>query len=367
MQLIEANVIYENPLPQLKSRHSMFPFLCQMKDKSLLAIHVIGEAFESVDSTSCVSRSYDGGKTWSEPVPMFDKSRFEHSISDYCKPVLLKDGRIVALGYAYHRKDENLPLGNAETGGLLEDFVFYSISEDNGKTWGKMKEINCAWGPHVEASAPITVLKDGSWITPVTGFPNWEGQMTGTLCGRMLRSEDEGKTWDDHAVCMEFVNRQVTCYEQRTCQLESGTIICIGWNEDITTGERLENHYTVSYDSGKTWSRPVSTGILGQVSSVCAIGGERLLALHAKRCDTNCPGIYAYIVDFFEKNWHIVEEALVWSPATAMVKNTKMAEIFSYLKFGQPGAIYLDDGDVLMSHWCEENGQYKTMATRIRL
>lgn len=66
MKILESAIIYENPLPRLKSRQSFFPFLCRCKDGSLAAIHVIGEAFESVDSTSCISFSHDGGKTWSK-------------------------------------------------------------------------------------------------------------------------------------------------------------------------------------------------------------------------------------------------------------------------------------------------------------
>ena len=150
-------------------------------------------------------------------------------------------------------------------------------------------------------------------------------------------------------------------------QLESGAVICIGWNKDTATGERLNNHYTVSYDNGITWSEPISTGIQGQASSVCAIGGEKLLALHAVRRDTERPGIYGYIVDFSEKTWNIADELLIWEPATPMVKDTKMAEIFSFLKFGQPGACLLKDGDIMMTHWFAQEGQYKTAATRIRL
>jgi len=44
-----------------------------------------------------------------------------------------------------------------------------------------------------------------------------------------------------------------------------------------------------------------------------------------------------------------------------------MAEIFSFLKFGQPGAILLKDGDAMMTHWYAQEGQYKTVATRISL
>lgn len=70
---------------------------------------------------------------------------------------------------------------------------------------------------------------------------------------------------------------------------------------------------------------------------------------------------------FLVQNRHIIEQCLLWEPKSPMKKNDKLADIFSYVKFGQPGAILLEDGDVMMSHWYEEDGQYKTVATRIQL
>ena len=367
MKVYETNLIYENPLPQLRSRQAFFPFLAELKGGRLAAAFAIGEAFESVDSTSYISYSEDGGKSWSKPRKMFEKADGGVPITDYCKITALDDGRLLALGYAYLRNDPELPIGNPENGGLLDDFVFYAISEDGGKTFGEMKKIECSWGPHVEASAQVTVLKDGSWITPITGFPDWSGKMHGRLCGRALVSSDGGKSWNDDAICMQFEGDSVTCYEQRMCQLESGAIICIGWNENVENGERLDNHYTVSYDGGKSFSAPMPTGVRGQASSVCAIGGERLLALHAVRRDTDAPGIYAYVIDFSERKWNVVDSALVWKPASMVRKDDKMAEIFAFLRFGQPGAILLNNGDVMMSHWYAEDGQYKTAATRIKI
>ena len=364
MEVISSSIIYENPLPQLRSRQSMFPSLCELPDGTIAAVTTIGQAFESVDSTSYIAFSNDGGVAWSEPQRMFENIG---DVTDYCKISMLPDGKAAVLGYAYVRDDHNLPLGNPDTGGLLDDFVFFSTSDDFGKTWSVPKKIDCVWGPHIEASAPITVLKNGTLITPITGFPDWNGQMHGKMCGRALRSEDGGITWNDNAVCMDFGDNSTTCYEQRMCQLESGAIICIGWNENTKTGKRLENHYTVSYDDGKTWSKPVSTGIMGQASSVCAIGGEKLLALHSVRRDTDRPGIYACIVDFSGKKWDIIEKELVWEPDFAILKDNKMADIFSFLKFGQPSAILLKDGDILMSHWYAKDGLYKTVATRLSL
>ena len=367
MRVLFTENIFINPLPQLKGIHSMFPYVCELPDGALMATHVIGEAFESIDSTAHVSFSYDGGKTWSEPVAMFDKSEFDVPVSDYCKACVLPDGRLMALGYAFLRNDTSLPEGNPETGGLLDDFVFCAFSDDNGKSWGKMQEIPCEWGHHVEASAPALVLKDGTLITPIAPFPAWDGTQTLPLSGKALRSCDNGKTWDDSSACMNFGGEKVISYEQRMCQLDSGKVICIAWNEDIKTGERLCNHYTVSDDNGKTWSKPESTGIMGQSSSLCAIGGEKILAVHSKRRDTDKPGIYGYIVDFSNGKWDIEEELLIWEPKTPMVKIAHFAEVFSFIKFGQPGAVKLSDGSVIVSHWYSEDGQYQTAVTKLEL
>ena len=190
--------------------------------------------------------------------------------------------------------------------------------------------------------------------------------MTGPICGRLLRSSDMGNTWQDDAVCMDF-GHDVTCYEQRLCQLENGTLVCIGWNEDIVTGQRLPNHFTLSHDGGKTWTKPCSTGIGGQASSLCALAGNRLLALHAVRRDTDQPGIYGYIVDLSDNTWNIVQSALLWAPQTPVFRDSHMADVFAYLKFGQPSAIRLDEKSVLMTHWYAENGQYKTLVTHVML
>lgn len=367
MKALDTTFIYDNPLPQLRSRHSAFPYICELADGTLLGSHWLGEAFESVDCTAYISTSKDKGKTWSEPRRMFNSKIDGLTTSDSCKLTRIGEHKLIALGYACVRNNPDLPLANPETGGLVDSLVFFSISEDDGKTWSERKEIKCFWGRHVEASAPITVLADGSWATPITGFDDWEGNPTGAKQGRILRSYDEGKTWSDDVICMDFGTDDITCFEQRMCQLENGSIIVISWNENVKTGERYNNHYSISTDNGKTFSKPIDTGILGQASSVCAIGGNKLLSIHAFRRDTDTPGIYGCIVDMSDGKWNILEKQLLWVPQTPIFKETNMAEIFSFLKFGQPAAIKLQDGTILMTHWCCENGQYKTACTEIVL
>ncbi len=367
IKVIHSSFIYDNSLPQLRSIQSAFPFLCALSDGTILAAHQMGEAFESVDGTSVYSKSTDGGKTWSKPVKMFDKSKQAIPTSDCLKVSKVGENTLVGIGYEIDRRNTEIPIANPETGGWPDDEVYFTVSEDNGETWSARKTIPCAWGPHVEASAPITLLKDGSWATPITGFPAWDGTMTKPRDGRLLRSFDKGKTWNDDVLCMAFENKNLTCYEQRMCQLEDGTIVVIGWNEDTVTGELLNNHYTVSTDNGKTFSAPRDTGIHGQTASVCALGGNKLLALHSLRRDTDTPGILACIVEVVNGEWKILEKEMVWTPDTPIIRKAGMATVFAFLKFGQPGAILLSDGDILMSHWMCEEGRYKTVCTRIRL
>ncbi len=209
MKLGKLNIIYENKLPQLCSRQAVFPFLTKCRNNRLAAVYVVGEAFESVDQTSYISFSDDNGATWSDPKKLFDKSDVKIPYSDCCKASLLPDGKLLAIGYAFYREDTKKPIGNPETGGLLDDFVFYSISDNNGITWSKPKEIKCVWGNHVEASAPPLVLSNGTIITPITGFPDWDGNITGETCGRALISYDNANTWNDDTICMNFDRKLV--------------------------------------------------------------------------------------------------------------------------------------------------------------
>lgn len=367
MKVIHTSMIFENTLPQLKSLHSFFPFLCELDNGMILASHTMGEAFESVDMTSYISTSRDGGVNWEYPAYMFNKKNQNVLTSDCCKITKLKGGKIIALGYEFIRENIDFPIGNPKTGGLLQDNVFFSFSDDNGHNWSDRKEIKCIWGKHVEASAPITVLKDGSFAAPITGFPDWEGNMTEKMCGRLLRSYDDGETWSDDVICMEFSDKNITCYEQRMCQIENGNIIVIGWNEDLDKDSNLNNHYTISVDNGKSFSAPKDTRINGQASSVCSIGGNKVLALHSMRKNCKRPGIYAYIVDLSDGNWNITEEIILWEPKSPVIKSENMSEVFAYLKFGQPGAILLKDKDALVCFWVFEDGQYKTISQRIQI
>ena len=66
MKICSTNIIYANPLPQLRSVQSYFPFLFELPSGKIGAVTVLGEAFESVNGRSCICFSDDGAVYGSE-------------------------------------------------------------------------------------------------------------------------------------------------------------------------------------------------------------------------------------------------------------------------------------------------------------
>lgn len=364
LEVVDESTIWTNDDPDV-SRHSFFPFAVQFEDGTIMAAHQMGSEFDSVDGSTRLSVSKDMGKTW-ELLPVFyDKTKLVPMRSECMKPTYLGHGKMLLFGYEFLRPNKEVPLANPATGGLSHGYMILFRSDDYGKTWKGPEKVSSRWKNPVEASAPFLLLKNGDWISPITEFLNWEGKRTEPSCGRLLRTSDQGKTWNDDAVTMNL-GPNVSVFEQRICQLEkSGNLVVIAWNEDFVTGELYDNHYAISRDDGKTFSEPKSTGIRGQASSVCAIGDDRLLALHAVRRDSDRPGVYAYIVNLENGDWNIEREKLLWEPASPLVKDENAPEVFAFVKFGQPGAVVLNDGSILVTFWMFDGDQGKTVALRL--
>ena len=105
-------------MPQLRSRCAKFPGLAELPTGELIALFEIGEALESVDSVTYLSRSEDSGKTWRLQGELYNQADagLDFPYSECLKPTLLHDGSLIAVGCRIFRNDPNLPVGNPETG-----------------------------------------------------------------------------------------------------------------------------------------------------------------------------------------------------------------------------------------------------------
>ena len=324
LRIIDKGILFGTENPKKGDRSGYMPYFCQMEDGKLLAVNIIGSYFDAPDVRTHILESEDGMCFQASEYSPFDMSEMEKAfggpVSDAVKIATDGGEHVIAVGYGFaHNKGEDVGLANAETGGLLDCPAFFAESFDGGKTFTPSKTIDSHWGYHTEASAPLYVLKNGDYITPIAPMPDWEGCYKNPIHGRLLRSTDKGKTWNDDTVTMDF-GPDTTVWEQRLAITDSGKIVDVAWNENLKTGEIYNNHIAISTDNGKTFGPAIDTGIKGQATGICALGGEKVLTLHSMRKNVDRYGVLACIANVANGKWEVEHTEYIWEPRFAMTK-----------------------------------------------
>ncbi|MSU46609.1 MAG: exo-alpha-sialidase [Lacunisphaera sp.] len=367
IEYLGQHVVYENPKPHVRSRHGYFPGLVQLPTGELLGLFVLGEAFESPNLATYVTRSLDFGRTWQLQGPLYDKSHEKLVSSEFMKPQILRDGSLMALGYRFYRPDPEAPIADPKTDGCLSGDEVVSFSSDEGRTWTVPKVFPHSTPELVEIPSRCLQLQSGDIVVTGGLFKMPDGTNPSGQFGVLLRSRDNGKSWDDTTRFISSPNRTITAYESHVCEMQPGRLVAICWAFDIRTGKQLPNQVVVSHDHGYTWSDPIDTGHMGQASNLMSLGGERLVSVHCHRGEK--VGLYARIIDFTNDQWKVLHETVIWG-ASSTQRNTDGQQfhvIAKALRFGQASLLRLNNGEVLVTHWTVEEGQGKILAHRLRL
>ena len=365
IEYIEPVTIYDNPKPHVHSRHGYHPGIAELPNGELIALFLFAEAFEAPNGTTYVSRSIDGGRTWTLQGPLYDKSVLGFETTDTMKPTVLRDGAIIATGYRFHRHDLEQAIAIPETGGFQPGDNIVSFSHDGGRSWTVPACIARSRPELLELSGACVETASGDLVA-TAGFYNLpDGTNPSGRFGALLRSRDKGKTWDDRTL---FVPpSEITPWETRVCEMQPGRLVAIVWAYDSVNQRHLSNRVVVSHDDGHTWSPMIDTGHMGQASSLMYLGGETLVSIHAHRAED--PGIYVRVVDFTGDRWKVVDEAVIWGRSAGAQTRTgqEMSAMFTSLRFGQPSIRRLRSGEFLATHWSIEEGQGKIRAHLLRI
>ena len=354
MNVLERVILYTNPIPHLRSRNGYFPGVAALPNGELLALFTRGEAFESADSTTVVSRSRDQGRTWEFEGPL-SAAKPGRADSDYMKTTMLPDGRILAMGYRFHRDDPDQPLVNVATNGIRSGEIITAFSSDLGHTWTRPEPVPVPFRELIEVSGPALALQNGDLLAGGGLFMPWEGGLTdGQQKGVLLRSRDGGRTWKPDSDYFDTPGHRVTPFESRFVEMQPGRLVGLVWAFDQQAGVSQGNRIVVSHDHGRTWSEPQDIGVNAQSSNLLWLGGEQLLTIHAHRSPPE--GLYVRLIDFTGDKWNVIEEACIWNGQGAG-EYKGLSGMAAALRFGQPSLVALPDHGYLAVHWSIEEGQ----------
>jgi sialidase-1 len=358
LRRLEEITIYENPDPLLVSRQATFPGIVQLPDGELLAIFSLGQAFDAADTRAYVSRSSDNASSWSAPVRLHDRE-FVPEESESFKPLLLRDGSLIATGYVFVRPTPLTPVVDPETFALLKLRNKVSFSSDGGRSWSVPEYFDIEGQP-LELSGPCVELSSGRIVGATTPFHlGKDGH-----AGWMIASDDGGRSWRKLSEFYRSPAGNVSTWECRLCEMAPGRVAVIFWAYDNAAGANLNNHLVLSEDGGETFGPVRDTGVRGQASNLLALGGDKLLTIHAHR---EAPvGLVVRRVDI--GGGFVVEEELNLFEDNAMGSNSAdIHKQFGSLKFGQPSLLRLKSGEILAACWSFENSQHVIKGYKIAL
>jgi Neuraminidase (sialidase) len=231
------------------------PALCVTRKGTLIAVYCHAEY-----KPHRITRSTDGGKTWSEPAI------FPHTVNTQVYPgslTTLADGRII---HAWNVWFAPVPKGRSR-------HVAYSISSDDGLTWSEPVNLDKNKNPTIESVIrhPILELSPTAWVFPLmdrtivfnpetkeeTEFG--DGRTHGLvpivrtakktlLSGKGLRSTDGGKTWQ---AIKAFPDVSEQGWRHEMVALSNGWIIASQITGPGVGGDKI--NLIVSRDDGQTW------------------------------------------------------------------------------------------------------------------
>lgn len=244
--------------------YAAFPDVCRLGNGELFCVFYSGYGHVSAPNAAwpkggriMAVRSADNGQTWGQPVVVVDTAHDDRDPSVAC----LKDGSLLLNWFTPH----------PDRPGKDRLAVWLARSADQGKTWSEPVALALDAPYAFACSSPVRQLADGSLIL---GLYHQEKNVS---FGATVKSLDGGKTWTDLALIGEKDGVFLDA-ETDVVPLKDGKLLA------ALRSSRVDMHYALSENQGRTWGPVTSFGFKGHApyflrhSSGVLLLGHRLPA-----------------------------------------------------------------------------------------
>lgn len=314
------------------------------------------------DFKPMLASSADGGRTWSAPRPIWPELFERYSI--FGSVSRGHDGRLLFFGSRTVIDVPGEPFWSDATQGLKPNELVWSSSRDDGQTWAPFQIIPQPVPGSAEAPGAICETRAGRLVCCYAPYPTFDPSLqVETNQVISLSSGDEGKSWQA-ARMLAFESPAAKGAEAWVVELSDGRLLGTGWH--VQPGTDQPNAFALSADGGRSWGPTRSTGILGQSTALAAWhDGEAIFVFNQRRFGDI--GVWLARVRPTDEGFGIISNERVWAaprPAVDLAKTS--AENWTNFSFGEPAALPLPDGSVLVVLWtAPENGGGEIVAVKV--
>jgi hypothetical protein len=282
MQIIEAGTVFFS-----EGTISAFPSACNLGDGDVVVCFQHGPVKNHADGTVCLTRSSDGGRTWTAPEQPFRQWAASKGLTVHAAYLSeVSPGRLLAaLLLCDHLGDPELPFFNPDTGGALPMFIGLAESGDGGRTWSEPRILSTGRFDNVPVAimSPIIKARQDLLLLPFETSKNYNDPGDWRHYAAALVSKDDGKSWDDVIIAAHDPEGRMMYWDHRMITLNNDRCLDFFYTFDNSAGKQTTAHKSISMDAGLTWlERPIDTGLEGQPYPIW-LGGDEILVLTVDR------------------------------------------------------------------------------------
>jgi len=353
----EEGLIYAlKPMTATKvtiARQGYFPRLDVLPNDELLSVFKMGAGHVGKHGYAGLSRSSDGGMTWTEPVKIFDLPKADDGVDAHG---VLRDGTILYGAVSYGWEGERYSYKNWYANSYI------IRSQDQGHTWSEPAKVNIAPFTWAYPFGRIIELADGQLLMTMYG-----GYLPLSLRGPaakdkddvtremrklgdqkpeqqrgdfafIIKSKDGGKTWGDlHVISRGF---------NETCSVLLPNQRILVAMRSTEGGAYTATSY--SDDGGNTWSLPIQISNQSEhPADLLLLKSGELLLTHGQR---NKPyGVQVMVSKDNGTTWGANRVMLAWDgdhmdlgyPVTVQRRDGKLVTAY-YIVYGQKNKVVLE-------------------------
>lgn len=321
-------------------------------DGTIVCTFIAQSVLGTNDFKPMITRSADGGNTWSEPVFIWPKHTENFSIFGSISRAPTGVFLFYGTRTVVDTPGESFWLD--ATQGLKANDLVWAHSEDDGNTWSDLLKIPMPFEGSAEAPGAMCATRGGKLVCCYAPYNTFDATLSvkrnQVVC---LRSSDYGASWHDSTM-IKFPFDDSAGAEAWVVELKDGRLLGTTWHVRSMADE--PNAYALSYDAGETWGPTVSTGINGQSTALAPLGDGSVVFLYNRRRAEE-KGVWMAVAKPSDEDFGVLSNQRIW--ATEKPSETGMVnhESWTNFAFGEPSGLMISDNEILVTVWVSKNSK----------